>query len=131
MFWRRKFLTPVWAGWAGDTSHRAARPEDGYQHALTEVAGFDPVAYRFTGTWWEQDQPQQRHTETGWCYTPADFWSLLEGNGLTLAAAFVAGEPIDPAVSRTGHAGLLLTPSCKGGALKSPIRPIDHASVGC
>ena len=37
---------------------------------------------------------------------------LLEGNGLTLAAACVAGEPIDLGASHTGHAGLLLTPSC-------------------
>ena len=36
----------------------------------------------------------------------------LEGTGLTLAAACVAGEPIDLGVSHTGHAGLLLTYSC-------------------
>jgi len=113
MFWGCKFLTLVWAGWAGGTSHRAARPEDGYQHVLTEVAGFDPVACRFTDTWWEQDQPLQRHTQTGRCYTPADFLLLLEGNGLTLAAACVAHEPIDLGASHTGHAGLLLAPSCQ------------------
>jgi hypothetical protein len=85
----------VWAGWAGDISYQAARSEDGYQHALTEVTGFDLVACRFTATWWEQDQPQQRRTETGLTYTPADFRLLLEGTGLTLAEACVAGEPID------------------------------------
>jgi hypothetical protein len=63
----------VWAGWAGDTSHRDARPDAGYQHALTERTDFDPVACRFTDTWWEQDQPQQRHAQTERCYTPADF----------------------------------------------------------
>ena len=41
----------VWASWAGDASHQAARQEDGYQHALAEVTGFDPVACRFTGTY--------------------------------------------------------------------------------
>lgn len=98
----------VWAGWSGDISHRAARPDAGYQHALTERTGFDPVACRFTDTWWEQDQPEQRHTQTGRCYTPADLRLLLEGTGLTLAAACVAGEPIDLAASHAGHAGLLL-----------------------
>jgi hypothetical protein len=43
--------------------------------------------------------------------TPADF-RLLEGNGLTLAAACVAHQPIDLGAPHTGHAGLLLTPSC-------------------
>jgi SAM-dependent methyltransferase len=33
----------VWARWAGDTSHRPARPEAGYQQALTERTDFDPV----------------------------------------------------------------------------------------
>jgi SAM-dependent methyltransferase len=60
----------VWAGWAGGTSHRAARPDAGYQHALTERTDFDPVACRFTDTRREQDQPEQRHTQTGRCYTP-------------------------------------------------------------
>jgi hypothetical protein len=46
---------------------------DADQHALTELTDFDPVACRFTDTWWEQDQPGQRHTQTGRCYTPADF----------------------------------------------------------
>jgi len=113
MFWRCKFLTLVWAGWAGDTSHRAARPEDGYQHALTEVAGFDPVACRFTGTWWEQGPATAAAYPDRALLYPADFRPLLEGNGLTLAAACVAGEPIDLGVSRTGQAGLLLAPSCK------------------
>jgi hypothetical protein len=36
----------------------------------------------------------------------------LEGTGLTLAAACVAGEPIDLGASHTCRAGLLLTPSC-------------------
>jgi SAM-dependent methyltransferase len=75
----------VWAGWAGDISHRAARPDAGYQHALTELTDFDPVACRFTDTWWEQDRPERRHAQTGRCYTPADFCLLLEGTGLTLA----------------------------------------------
>jgi SAM-dependent methyltransferase len=97
----------VWAGWAGDTSHRTARPDAGYQHALTELTDFDPVACRFIDTWWEQDQPEQRHTQTGRCYTPADFRLLLEGNRLTLAGACVAGAPIDLATPHAGHAGLL------------------------
>ena len=87
---------------------QAARPDAGYQHALTELTDFDPVACRFTDTWWEQDQPGQRHTQTGRCYTPADFRLLLEGTGLTLAAACVAGAPIDLSAPHTGHAGLLL-----------------------
>ena len=97
----------VWARWAGDTSHRAARPDAGYQHALTELTDFDPVACRYTDTWWEQDQPEQRHTQTGRCYTPADFRLLLEGTGLTLAGAYVAGAPIDLDAPHAGHAGLL------------------------
>jgi SAM-dependent methyltransferase len=97
----------VWARWAGDTSHRAARPDAGYQHALTELTDFDPAACRYTDTWWEQDQPEQRHTQTGRCYTPADFRLLLEGTGLTLAGACVAGAPIDLGAPHAGHAGLL------------------------
>jgi hypothetical protein len=65
------------------------------------------VACRYTDTWWEQDQPGQRHTQTGRCYTPADFSLLLEGTGLTLAAACAAGLAIDLGAPHTGHAGLL------------------------
>jgi hypothetical protein len=36
----------------------------------------------------------------------------LESTGLTLAAACVAGEPIDLGAA-PGHAGFLLTPSCQ------------------
>ena len=74
-------LTLWLAGWAGDASHQAARSEGGYQHALTEVTGFDPVACRFTGTGWEQGQSQQRRTQTGRCDTPAAFRLLLVRHG--------------------------------------------------
>jgi SAM-dependent methyltransferase len=97
----------VWARWAGDISQRAANPEAGYPCALTEQTDFDPVACRFTDTWWEQDQPDQRHTQTQRCYTPADFRLLLEGTGLTLAAGCVAGAPLDLDAPQAGHPGLL------------------------
>ena len=103
----------LWFGQAGLATPRTGLPgpENGYQHALTKVTGFDPGACRFTDTWWEQDQPQQRHTQTGRCYTPADFRPLLEGNGLTLAAACVAGEPIRSGRVPYRSRGSLLTPS--------------------
>jgi len=59
------------------------------------------VACRYTDTWWEQDQPGQRHTQTGRCYTPADFRLLLEGTGLTLAAHRSRGPALEePRVDR-------------------------------
>jgi hypothetical protein len=64
------------------------------------------------------------------CYTPADFRPLLEATGLMLAAACVAGEPIDLGVSHTGHAGLLLTPSCRVERLSRRYgRLIMHSSA--
>jgi len=59
-----------------DASQQAARQEDGYQYALTEVTGFDPVASRF-----------------------ACCWSVLARCGASRGVH--AGQPIDPSVRPT------------------------------
>jgi SAM-dependent methyltransferase len=93
----------VWAGWAGDVSHRHARPQDGYRYSLSERTGFDPVGNRFTDTWWETGRPDQPRTQSVRCYTPADFALLLEGTGLTLDGVYVAGTRVESGGDRAGH----------------------------
>ncbi|MEZ0110099.1 SAM-dependent methyltransferase [Catenulispora sp. EB89] len=97
----------AWSRWAGEVEHKAARPQDGYRYALTERIDFDPIGCRYIDTWWEQDHPERAHTQTGRCYTPADFELLLAGTGLTLNAAYVNGVAIGDDGDAASRAGLL------------------------
>lgn len=90
----------VWSRSAREVEHKAARP-------LTERIDFDPIGCRYIDTWWEQDRPERTHTQTGRCYTPADFELLLAGTGLTLSAAYVDGAPIGDGGDAAVRAGLL------------------------
>jgi SAM-dependent methyltransferase len=116
---REQWLTPggsalidianplVWAGWAGDTEHKPARPQAGYHYSLEERSDFDPVAFRFVDTWWERDRPEHRYTQSVRCYSPADFLLLLEGTGLRLRAVYAGGQVVDPGADQTGRTDLL------------------------
>lgn len=75
----------VWARWDGDTEHRLPDPARGYDYELYERTTFDPVTCTATDTWWEAATPQQTHSQTLRCYTPADLALLLAGTGLALA----------------------------------------------
>jgi SAM-dependent methyltransferase len=48
----------VWARWDGDTEHKPADPERGYEHELFERTVFDPVTCTAVDTWWEAGHPR-------------------------------------------------------------------------
>jgi SAM-dependent methyltransferase len=97
----------VWARWDGDQEYKPKRPEDGYDYDLGELTQFDPIRNRFADTWWADDNPGEKWTQSIRCYTPADLRLLLEGTGLTLDAVLVSGEIVDLDQPQLGLASLL------------------------
>jgi len=97
----------VWASWAGQDDTRSPDPDRGYRHHLGEHIDFDSVAFRFTDTWWERDEPERRYSQSVRCYSPADLLLLLEGTGVRLRAVYTGGEPVDRDADQAGRADLL------------------------
>lgn len=88
-------FNPVqWIVWAGDHSHRAAAPENGYPYSLSEYTDYDPIRSRFIDSWSRNDETRM-WTQTQRCYSPADLLLLIEPTGLELKSIDVAGVAID------------------------------------
>ena len=66
-----------------------------------DVAGFinacdyDPVLNRYSDAWWPVGRESERQSQSGRCYTPADFRMLVEKTGLTITSWEACGEPFD------------------------------------
>ncbi|WP_249999281.1 cyclopropane-fatty-acyl-phospholipid synthase family protein [Actinoplanes sp. M2I2] len=84
----------VWARWDGDTEHKVADPEHGYEHELFEQTVFDPVTCTAIDTWWEAGRPDDKISQSLRCYTPADLELLIAGTGLHLTAISVGEQTI-------------------------------------
>jgi len=64
-------------------------------HGLVNSRDYDPVTSRFEDTWWPVGREVDAISQSARCYAPSDLSLLLDGTGLRIAAAEVAGEPID------------------------------------
>jgi SAM-dependent methyltransferase len=95
------FSPAYWIRQAAREWHKPARPADGYPADLTQARDFDPVGNRFVDRWWPTGAPERVIAQTVRCYGPADLLLLLEGTGLSLVRAEVAGQPFDPAQRST------------------------------
>lgn len=73
----------------------SAGREERKTRSLVQRIDFDPVQCRLIDQWWHVEEPAKIITESIRCYTPTDLLLLIEGTGLALAAAEVAGKPLD------------------------------------
>lgn len=62
---------------------------------LVNTCDFDPVASRFIDSWWPVGREQEKLSQSGRCYSPADLAFLVEGTGMFVQRMELAGEAID------------------------------------
>lgn len=67
---------------------------------MIERCHFDPVYCRWIDEWAPAQDPDRALAQTLRCYTPADLMLLLEGTGLRLKRAELAGQQIDCATQQ-------------------------------
>ncbi|WP_438313021.1 class I SAM-dependent methyltransferase [Sporosarcina sp. FA9] len=58
---------------------------------VTRIYGYDETLDRMTDTWWKDDDPKEKHTQSLACYLPDEIYDLCERANLIITAYYPGG----------------------------------------